>query len=300
MADLTHMAGKLLLSSQRKRATKQGFTLVELFVVIGTIAIMAGMLLPGLAKSRIKPQKIRCLDNVRQLNLAFQMYAADNGGNMVPNNDGHTDAAWAEGFLWNRTSETNLAILNDPRVSLFAPYIPVSEETNIYQCPSDDIEGTHTPGPPPPRIRSYALNSYMGWQGAPYHNQGDPTVPYRLFKRLSQITGQTKNSKQTLSPSEAFTFQDVQPSSICSPCFGMFFDHNSWYHFPATFHNESSSIGFADGHVESHRWRMPSTTPSAAMIGNPPAHLGNHDYPIFPPSQSEDLFWLQDHTTGRK
>jgi prepilin-type processing-associated H-X9-DG protein len=141
----------------------------------------------------------------------------------------------------------------------------------------------------------------MGWEGPPYFNGslGNPNGLYRLFKRLSDIGGQTRNSRQPLSPADAFTFQDVQPSSICFPCFGVHLTVNQWFHFPATFHDESSTLGFADGHVESHRWRMPSTTPSVSMTGNPPQHLGSHAYAI-PSNQTEDLFWLQDHTTARK
>jgi prepilin-type N-terminal cleavage/methylation domain-containing protein len=105
-----------------------GFTLLELVVVIVIISMVGAVILPGLAASRSKSQQIRCANNVRELNLAFQIYTGDNGGNMVANNDAHSAPAWVEGFFSGGPSyATNLAVLNNPRVSLFAPYITVSE-----------------------------------------------------------------------------------------------------------------------------------------------------------------------------
>src|SRR5881296_1202222 len=75
---------------------RAGFTLIELLVVIAIIAILAGMLLPALAKAKTKAQGIACLNNLRQLNFAWYMYADDNRDKLVPNGTG-PQIGWIEG-----------------------------------------------------------------------------------------------------------------------------------------------------------------------------------------------------------
>ncbi len=64
-----------------------GFTLIELLVVIAIIAILAGLLLPTLARAKQKAQAVQCINNEKQLSLAWLMYANDNQDHLVPNGD---------------------------------------------------------------------------------------------------------------------------------------------------------------------------------------------------------------------
>src|SRR5438034_8617558 len=75
-----------------------GFTLIELLVVVAIVALLATLLLPALAKAKLKTQGIHCLGNTRQLALGWLMYADDHDGKLVPNQPDSRDS-WVGGIL---------------------------------------------------------------------------------------------------------------------------------------------------------------------------------------------------------
>ena len=121
---------------------KWAFTLIELLVVIAIIAILAALLLPVLSRSKITAQGAQCMNNHRQLVLAWSMYCHDND-DQIP-----VLEKWVAGDMSDPFDCTNVSLLVNPQESALARYVPVA---GIYKCPGDQS----------PLARSVSMNNRM-------------------------------------------------------------------------------------------------------------------------------------------
>lgn len=234
------------------KAARRGFTLIELLVVIAIIAILAGMLLPALAKAKSKAQGILCMGNTKQLMLAWHMYNGDNedrvvmsfhGGNTLAEAQNARNAPWVIGWLdWGTSQDnTNTLYLIDERYSKLAKYF--GNTKNIFKCPADKyLSPAQKNKGWAQRVRSLSGNIGIGEGNA---ETGPWESIYKHIKKTSEFIYP--------GPSETWVYLDEHPDSINDA--GFFNPRaNSWIDQPATYHNGASGFSFADGHAEIHKW----------------------------------------------
>jgi prepilin-type processing-associated H-X9-DG protein len=243
------------------------------------------MLLPALAKAKAKAQGVQCMNNFRQLTIAWRVYADENGDRLVAAYGTDKRHTWVQGSLDFNPGNADNWSLKDITNSPLWPYC--GRSSAIWKCPADQSIIKPTSGEfrgrTVPRVRSMSMNNWFNgtlW-----------TSGYRQYIKLGDVGDP--------GPSLTWVLLDEREDSIND---GEFCVDMTGYDppnpkalmivdYPASYHNGAAGFSFADTHAEFKKWLDPRTTPRLRKGQTIPLNI--------PSQNNRDVQWMQERSTRK-
>ena len=235
-----------------RRARRHAFTLIELLVVIAIIAILMAILMPALHRAREQGRRAVCLGNLKQLSLAWIMYADENNDVLVNGATGYSfsnqswgdhskERAWVDGISTNWDEA-----LEHIRNGALWPYV---KNEKLYRCPTGK--------------RGEALTySIMFSMNAVEHEEVQ-NVRGTHIKRRSEI----------VNPAPAFRLVFIDEGWMTADAFAVNYTTEAWWDDPPVRHGDGTNVSFADGHADHWKWKGVDTIKRARLMED--THEGN-------------------------
>jgi len=265
----------------------RAFTLVELLVVIAIIAILAALLLPVLGKAKERSQTAGCLNNMKQLQLCYQIYGDDNNDYLPPNGViPDLDVSWVLGAAQTDVTTTNI------QKGLIFRY---NQQVKIYVCPANRLMIPDGDGGSVPQTRTCAVDFALGGYA------GTPAQGGRTFKGVTTLAKFNQIQTSSAGVAQKIVFVDEAQNGVDDGCFGIYPEssaNNTWWNIPGCRHDgkRACSFTFADGHAEVWRWHGSAVIADNSMAYSDIWNGYAFADPETVPGSSDDLRRVQSGT----
>jgi prepilin-type N-terminal cleavage/methylation domain-containing protein/prepilin-type processing-associated H-X9-DG protein len=252
-----------------------GFTLIELLVVIAIIAILMAILMPALNRVKEQGKRAVCLNNLKQLSLAWIMYADENDDRLVNGAIGYSDSqqTWGDHrgeLAWvDRLDSTDIpGQLDAIRAGALWPYI---KDVKIYKCPTGRRGQALT----------YAIMFSMNAVNHP------PTQGVR--------GAHIKKRGEIVNPAPPFRLVFIDEGYMTPDAYAVHYDQEQWWDDPPVRHGDGATVSFADGHADHWKWKGTDTIKRARSEEN--QHTSN--WTPETPAGFQDLYRMQKGCWGK-
>jgi len=258
---------------------RKGFTLIELLVVIAIIAVLMAILMPALRRASEQGKRAMCIGNLRQLSLAWIMYADENDGKIVSGDAGFThgsvsnppyeipwvDKCWTSNYQSGAQMPEQTQIIAIKAGALWE-YI---KDIDLYRCP------TGTRG---------EMLTYAAMDGVNGRKRTDTGKLGVFLKKTTDIQG-----------SHALRLVFIDEGWVTPDSFATHYVKEQWWDDPPVRHGDGVTLSFADGHADYYKWRGIDTIKMGRDRQR--GHPSNH----YPPTTDEgkmDLHYIQKGCWG--
>ena len=205
---------------------KKGFTLIELLVVIAIIALLLAILLPALKKVKEAGKRVVCLSHIRQLSLAWRLYADDNNGKICAANIGHSIYGWIDTMVVSDPIDVQIQAIESGML------FPYCQTIKVYRCPTV----------PRTELRSYSIVSSMN-----SNQPGSNSTKGKVFTKMGQI------------PNAPSRVVFICEGKVTNYAFNIDSTENKWKDILPIHHSKGATFSFVDGHSDYWKWRDQDT-----------------------------------------